>query len=140
MRLSHALRTDGTHALVRLLVVIFASLIPRNSQLILQTINTVSCRFVYKESESGTSSGGILSFGLYSVGYNGVCVEQTHGYDAIDADGDRLLTSARVCNIVSMTSGVIAMVLVATECIRCKIGCGNLLESLAFLVAWTTGL
>lgn len=109
--------------------------------LTLQIVNTTSCRFVYKESELSGSSA-VLSFGLYSVGYNGVCVDETHGYGSGEEGygGDRILSHARMCNAVSMAAGGVAVFLVSTECMNRKIFCGNFMEGVALLIAWTTAL
>jgi hypothetical protein len=102
--------------------------------LIFQLINTASCTFVYKSSEDDKDT---IDFGLWKIGLNEECLDGQ--YDALH-DHDKLLHSARLCHITSMIAGLIGMLLVLTECLKCKILCGSKLQGLAFFIAWTTGL
>eukprot|EP00536_Pseudo-nitzschia_multiseries_P015304 jgi/Psemu1/262833/estExt_Genewise1Plus.C_8550006 len=45
-----------------------------------------------------------------------------------------------MCNAVSMAAGGVAVFLVSTECMNRKIFCGNFMEGVALLIAWTTAL
>lgn len=113
-------------------------------QLLFQSINTVSCEFVYKTaaaSEATDDENPMLSYGLYKKGIENDCFSQT--YETVDEDGDpeySMLSAARSCHVTSMVAGGIAMLLVTIECLRCKVWFGTVLESIAFLVAWISGL
>jgi len=74
---------------------------------------------------------------LYRLGINAECLDGK--YDQIHQN-DKLLLNARNCHIASMVSGAVAMLLVLTECLKCNILCGKLLESIVFFIAWTQGL
>ena len=102
--------------------------------MVFQLINTASCTFVYKSSEDDKDT---IDFGLWKIGLNEECLDGK--YDALH-DHDNVLHSARICHITSMIAGAIAMLLVFTECLKCKICCGSKLQGLAFFIAWTTGL
>jgi len=107
--------------------------------LVFQFINTASCTFVYKSSEENGKNGekNTIDFGLWHMGVNSECLDGK--YDALH-DNDNLLDAARACHITSMIAGAIGMLLVLTECLKCKIPCGGLVEGIAFFIAWTNGL
>lgn len=104
--------------------------------LVMQFIITGSCTFLYKSSEE---DGGTLDFGLYRLGINKECLDGS--YTALGGhENDKLLFNARNCHVTSMIAGAIGMLLVLTECLKCKIICGKFLESIIFAIAWTNGL
>lgn len=102
--------------------------------LIFQILTTSSCNFLFRAPDDDPDVN--LSFGLWYQGVNNACFEDTYGYDALDEDRDKFLDGARLCNVISVVSGVIAMALVAIECLKCKVICGTFLQHLAFVVAW----
>ena len=119
-----------------------------NMQLIFQLILTRSCTFVYKSAQDSDTaaitvdaSTKTIDFGLYRIGINEVCLEGSTNYSALGGhDNDTLLFNARNCHITSMITGAIAMLLVVTEYLKCKIRWGKLIESIFFFIAWTNGL
>lgn len=116
--------------------------------LIFQLILTRSCTFVYKSAQDSDTaaitvdaSTKTIDFGLYRIGINEVCLEGSTNYSALGGhDNDTLLFNARNCHITSMITGAIAMLLVVTEYLKCKIRWGKLIESIFFFIAWTNGL
>lgn len=99
--------------------------------LIFQLMNLSSCTFIFKASENTDDT---LDFGLYRVGINDECLDGD--YDAVHQN-DKMLINARNCHTSSMVAGACAMLLVLTECLKCKIFCGKLIESIFFTIAWT---
>jgi len=105
--------------------------------LLFQIISTAQCNFVFKSSEE---VDGTIDFGLWHMGLNSICLEETYGYGALTKSSDGLLSSARLCQTISMIAGAIAMLLVSIECLKCKILGGGKLEGIALFVAWVSGL